>query len=54
MVRRLHELLQLGQGGRVLGDDGQRLVPLRLHHVRRQGGVTKLLLQSINQMFLFS
>jgi hypothetical protein len=45
MISGLHELVQLGQGGGVLRDDGQRFVTLRLHHVRRQGRVTKLLLR---------
>ena len=45
VVCALQELLELGHGGGVLGQDGQRLVPLWLHHVRRQGDVAELVLQ---------
>ena len=44
MVCALEELLELGHGGGVLGEDGQRLVPLGLHHVGGKGGVAELVL----------
>ena len=45
MICALQELLELGHGGGVLRQHGQGLVPLRLHHVGGESGVTELVLE---------
>ena len=45
MVGALQQLLELGHSGGVLGQHGQRLIPLGLHHVSGQGGVATLVLR---------
>ena len=52
MVGALQQLLELGHGGGVLGQHGQRLVSLGLHHVGRQGDVAELVL--IDYLIIFN